>query len=375
MTFKTLNPESVDNSKSLMFLDDSGTTSIARYDNIKYKVFDRLTEEQLSFFWRPEEINLLKDTKDFRDLQPNEQHIFTSNLKRQIILDSVQGRAPSIAFIPITSLPELEIWFQTWAFFETIHSKSYTHIIRNVYSNPKAIFDEMMDVVEIVDCCKDISKHYDNLINYIYKYHYLGEGKHVVDGGTVIISKYELKKLLWLCLNSVNVLEGIRFYVSFACSWAFAELKKMEGNAKIIRFICKDENLHLGCTQTLIKLLPKEDPDFIQIAEETKFEVLEIFNSAVIQEKVWAEYLFKDGSMIGLNAKLLHDYVDFIAQTRMESIGLVPTKMKINPLPWTQKWISSKSIQTANQEVENTSYRVGDAKLDVEEGTFRNFQL
>lgn len=384
MAFKTLNPENIDNSKSSMFLDDSGTTSVARYDNIKYRVFDRLTEEQLSFFWRPEEINLLKDQKDFRDLQPNEQHIFTSNLKRQIILDSVQGRAPSVAFVPITSLPELETWFQTWAFFETIHSKSYTHIIRNVYANPSAVFDDMMNIKEIVDCSQDISKHYDNLINYTNAYHLLGTGTHQIksvseDGSvtekTMVISKYELKKLLWLCLNSVNVLEGIRFYVSFACSWSFAELKKMEGNAKIIRFICKDENLHLGSTQTLIKLLPKEDPDFVKIAEETKDEVLEIFNSAIRQEKVWADYLFKDGSIIGLNSKLLHDYVDYIGQMRMESIGLVPTKTKVNPLPWTQKWISSKSVQTANQEVENTSYRVGDAKLDVDADSFKGFSL
>lgn len=375
MSYKTLSTKNVDNSKSSMFLDESGTTSVARYDNVKYRVFERLTKEQKSFFWGPDEINLLKDTKDFRDLQPNEQHIFTSNLKRQIVLDSVQGRAPSVAFVNITSLPELEIWFQTWAFFETIHSDSYTHIIRNVYSNPASIFDEMMDIEEIVDCSKDISKHYDNLINYSYKYHYLGEGTHTVNGEEVIVSKYELKKLLWLCLNSVNVLEGIRFYVSFACSFAFAELKKMEGNAKIIRFICRDENIHLGSTQTLIKLLPKEDPDFAKIASETKEEVLEIFNSAILQEKIWADYLFKNGSMIGLNAKLLHDYIDFIGQTRMESIGIVPIKSKVNPLPWTQKWISSKTVQTANQEVETTSYRVGDAKLDVADGSFKGFKL
>lgn len=384
MAFKTLNSKSVDNSKASMFLDDSGTTSVARYDNIKYRVFERLSKEQKSFFWTPDEINLLKDIKDFRDLQPNEQHIFTSNLKRQIILDSVQGRAPSIAFVPITSLPELETWFQTWAFFETIHSESYTHIIRNVYSNPAGVFDEMMDIQEIVDCCEDISKHYDNLINYTGAYNSLGIGTHwiktesddgVITEKKIVISKYELKRLIWLCLNSVNVLEGIRFYVSFACSFAFAELKKMEGNAKIIRFICRDENLHLGGTQTFIKLLPKEDPDFAKIAVEEKDNVISIFHSAIRQEKIWADFLFKDGSMIGLNAKLMYDYIDYIGQLRMEGIGLVPTKSKVNPLPWTQKWISSKTVQVAPQESEITSYRVGDAKLDIDGDTFKGFKL
>jgi ribonucleoside-diphosphate reductase beta chain len=375
MTFKTLNDTKVDSSKSKIFLDESGTTSVARYDNLKYKVFDRLTDEQVGFFWRPQEINLLKDKKDFRDLTLNEQHIFTSNLKRQIILDSVQGRAPSVAFVPVISIPELETWVQTWAFFETIHSKSYTHIIQNVYADPTVVFDSMMDIQEIVNCSKDISLHYDNLINYTNKYHYLGEGTHVVNGEEVIVSKYELKKLIWMCLNSVNVLEGVRFYTSFACSWAFAELKKMEGNAKIIRFICKDENLHLGSTQTLIKLLPKDDADFVKIAEECKEDVIKLFQSAVEQEKIWADYLFKDGSMIGLNAKLLNDYVDYISQVRMEAIGLVPVKSKTNPLPWTQNWISSKTVQVAAQESELTSYRLGDSKLDIDENSFKGFSL
>lgn len=375
MSFESLNTNNTDNSKAKIFLDEGGTTSLARYDKMKYKVFDRLTDEQLSFFWRPEEINLLKDIKDYRELSDAEQRVIRLTISRQICLDSEQGRCPALSFTPICSIPELETWLQTWTFFETIHSKSYTHIIRNVFSDPSEVFDHIMEMEEIVDCCKDISEHYDNLINYTQKYYFLGEGTHVVNGETVVVSKYELKKLIWLCLNSVNVLEGIRFYVSFACTFAFAELKKMEGNAKIIRFIMRDENCHLGSTQTLIKLLPKDDPDFITIREETKDQVLEIFHSAIHQEKVWADYLFKEGSMIGLNAKLLHDYVDYIGQQRMEGIGIVPTKTKVNPLPWMQKWISSKEVQVANQETENTVYRVGDAKMDVDENSFKGFNL
>lgn len=377
MTFKTLDSEvHKDHVKNLAFLDDSGTTTVARYDRMKYRVFDRLTEEQLSFFWRPQEIDLGKDSKDFRALTPHEQHIFTSNLKRQILLDSVQGRAPNTAFLPLISLPELEIWVQTWAFSETIHSKSYTHIIRNVYPDPSKIMDELMDIQEIVDCARDITEYYDDLINYTMWYHTLGEGDHVVNGKSMNINRMDVKRKLWMALNSVNALEGVRFYVSFACSFAFAELKKMEGNAKIIKLICRDENLHLGSTQTLIKLLPKDDPDFAQIRDKLAPQVQRLFELAVDQEKAWADYLFKDGSMIGLNAALLKDYVEYIAGVRMESVGLKNVYgRKPNPLPWTQKWISGKEVQVAPQETEQSQYRVGDAKMDVTDNTFSGLSL
>lgn len=377
MSYQTLDSANhKDHTKALAFLDDAGTTTVARYDRMKYRVFDRLTEEQLSFFWRPQEIDLGKDAKDFRGLSAHEQHIFTSNLKRQIILDSVQGRAPNTAFLPLISLPELEIWVQTWAFSETIHSKSYTHIIRNVYSDPSRVLDELLDIQEIVDCAQDITCYYDQLINYTMWYHTLGEGTHSVNGQTVEINKRELKRRIWMALNSVNALEGVRFYVSFACSFAFAELKKMEGNAKIIKLICRDENLHLGSTQTLIKLLPKDDPEFAQIRDEMASHCQELFESAVKQEKDWADYLFRDGSMIGLNALLLKDYVEYIAGVRMESAGIRnPYGRRSNPLPWTQKWISSKEVQVAPQEVEKSEYRVGDAKMDVTESTFSGLSL
>jgi ribonucleoside-diphosphate reductase beta chain len=244
------------------FLDPSGGPTIQRYDTLKYKQFDQLTDKQLGFFWRPEEVDIYQDAKDFKSLTDHEQHIFTSNLKRQILLDSVQGRAPVESFGSIVSLPELENWIITWTFSETIHSRSYTHIIRNIYSNPSKIFDEMLDVKEIAECADSISGYYDRLITMSRWYNLLGVGTHIVNGKEIVVDMYELKKLLYLALTSVNILEGVRFYVSFACSWAFAELKKMEGNAKIIKLIARDENLHLGSTQLLLKTLRKDDPDF-----------------------------------------------------------------------------------------------------------------
>lgn len=365
-----------DHTKNWAFLDPHGGVSIQRYDTMKYKSLDKLTESQLGFFWLPTEIDILRDAKDFKDLTDHEQHIFTSNLKRQILLDSVQGRAPAIAFGPICSLPELENWITTWTFSETIHSRSYTHIIRNIYANPGKIFDDMMDIQEIVDCADDITRLYDDLIELSGYYNLLGEGTHTVNGKTVVVDMYDLKKKLWLALMSVNILEGVRFYVSFACSWAFAEVKKMEGNAKIIKFICRDENLHLASTQSLLKMLPKDDPDYAKIEIECQDMAIKLFEDAVEQEKAWAQYLFKDGSMIGLNNQLLAEYVEFIAGKRMAAVGL-PTKYKShsNPLPWTMKWISGSDVQVAPQEVELSSYVSGGVKQDVDSNSFTGFNL
>ena len=360
----------------LAFLDEG--LGMQRYDVMKYKQFDKLTEKQLGFFWQPQEVDVSKDSKDFKDLTDHERHIFTSNLKRQILLDSVQGRSPNLALLPIVTLPELETWIETWAFSETIHSRSYTHIIRNVYSDPSVVFDTMMDNPRITDCADDISKYYDDLIEYTQWYQLLGEGTHTVNGKKITVDKYELKKLIWMCINSVNVLEGIRFYVSFACSWAFAELKKMEGNAKIIKFIARDENVHLGSTQYLLsKVLKQEDPDFAKIAKECEPEIVQMFVDAVEQEKEWAEYLFKDGSMIGLNTELLNQYIEWIACKRMTALGLkCPySTPQANPLPWTQKWISGAEVQVAPQETEISSYVIGGVKKDVSEDTFKGFSL
>ena len=365
-----------DHTSSLAFLDPQGGVGMQRFDVLKYRQFDKLTDKQLGFFWRPEEVDVLRDAKDFKDLTNFEQHIFTSNLKRQILLDSVQGRAPSLGFMPLASLPELETWIATWTFSETIHSRSYTHIIRNIFSEPGRVFDEMLDIDEIIHCANDITRYYDDLVEYGLWYQTLGVGTHTVNDNTITITEYELKKKLWLALASVNVLEGIRFYVSFACSWAFAELKKMEGNAKIIKFIARDENVHLAFTQQILKLLPGDDADFVKIREETQTEMIKMFESAVEQEKVWAKYLFKDGSMIGLNQQLLCEYVDWIANKRMTAIGLPsPYKGGSNPLPWTAKWIAGADVQVAPQETEISSYIVGGTKQDVTETTLSGLSL
>lgn len=372
------NLQKFDHLKAMMFFDPAGQVDIQRFDEVKYPELEDLTDKQLGFFWRPQEVDLNTDRGDFAKLSDHEKHIFTSNLKRQILLDSVQGRAPTQTFAPITSLPEMEVWAQTWAFFETIHSRSYTHIIRNVYSDPGEVFDTMKDIREIVDCAQDISKHYDEFIEASMYYQLLGAGKHKVNGKEVNIDMYELKKKLWLTLMSVNILEGIRFYVSFACSWAFAENKRMEGNAKIIKFIARDENLHLASTQNLLRnILVKDDPDYVKIRQETEEEAKRMYESAILQEKMWARYLFKDGSIIGLNEALLSDYVDYIAGQRMRGVGLTPD-FKVparNPLPWTQSWISSKSVQVAPQETEISSYVVGGVKQDANSDDFGGFKL
>jgi ribonucleoside-diphosphate reductase beta chain len=352
--------------KATMFLDPTGGPVVQRYDTLKYKQFDKLTDKQLGFFWRPEEVDIVKDATDFKNLTDFEQHIFTSNLKRQIILDSVQGRSPNLAFLPIVSLPELETWIETWAFSETIHSRSYTHIIRNIYPDPSKVFDEMLDIKEICDCADSITENYDRLIEY----------NLLRDKGYKTYDEYEHKKRIWLALMSVNILEGVRFYVSFACSWAFAELKRMEGNAKIIKLIARDENVHLASTQQMLKLLPQDDKDFAKIKQETAEECKQMFIDAVEQEKAWAEYLFKDGSIIGLNAELLKQYVEFIAAKRMHAVGLEKIyNSGTNPLPWTQAWITGGSVQVAPQETEISSYVIGGTKQDVDDNTFKGFSL
>ena len=342
-----------------MFLDEE--VDIQRFDILKYPQLDKITDKQLGFFWRPEEVDISKDKKDFENLTEHEKHIFTSNLKRQILLDSVQGRAPNLAFLPIASLPEVETWIETWSFFETIHSRSYTHIIRNVYPDPSMVFDHMLDIKEIMECGGDIAEYYDDLIK---------------DNNSTT-NKMDHKRSLYMCMLSANALEGIRFYVSFACSWAFAELKKMEGNAKIIKFIARDENVHLAATTTILKNLVKEDKDFEKIAKEMEPQAVKLFTNVIEQEKEWADYLFKDGSMIGLNGNILKEYIEWIGCKRMRVIGLpCPyTVPKINPLPWTEKWIGGGNVQVAPQETEISSYVVGGVKQDVDEGVLKGLSL
>ena len=341
---------------------------VQRYDGAKYPVFDRLTNSQLGFFWRPEEVSLQKDRSDYQQLSESQKHIFTSNLRYQTLLDSVQGRAPAIAFLPFVTIPELESCIITWDFMETIHSRSYTHIIKNIYSDPSDVFDTILDEPAIIARAENVTDKYDKFIE-------LGRRRLL----NLKVDDYDLYKALYLALISVNILEGIRFFVSFACSFAFGEAKQMEGSAKIISLIARDENQHLAITQNILKKWREgDDPDMKKIFKEEEQWLIGAFENCVNQEKLWAEYLLKNGSMIGLNDKLLQQYVEWIANRRMKAIGLKPIydiPAKNNPLPWTEHWISSKGLQVAPQETEVESYIVGGIKQDVTENTFAGFSL
>jgi ribonucleoside-diphosphate reductase beta chain len=352
--------------------------NVARYDQQKHQIFEKLIEKQISFFWRPEEVDVSKDRVDFQKLSDSEKHIFISNLKYQTLLDSIQGRSPNIAFLPIISIPELETWVETWSFFETIHSRSYTHILRNLFGDPSSIFEDIVENEEIKKRAADISQYYDDLIFATQLWQTLGEGTHTVNGVSHTITMRELKKKLYLCMNSVNALEAIRFYVSFACTFAFAERELMEGNSKIIRLIARDENLHLTSTQHVLNLWAKgkDDPEMAEIAEECKEQATAIFMNAVEQEKEWAEFLFQQGSMIGLNKEILCQYVEFIANHRMSAIGLgQPFDVKSNPLPWMNNYLSSDNVQVAPQESEISSYLVGQIDSEVSVEDFGGFDL
>lgn len=352
--------------------------NVARYDQQKHPIFEQLIEKQLSFFWRPEEIDVSRDRIDFGNLSIHEQHIFLSNLKYQTLLDSIQGRSPNVVLLPLVSIPELETWIETWSFSETIHSRSYTHIIRNVVTDPSLVFDDIMDNEHILARADDIAHYYDDLYQSSQLYNLYGEGTHTINGKPIQISLNDIKRQLYLCLVSVNVLEAIRFYVSFACSFAFAERKMMEGNAKIIKLIARDEALHLNGTQHMINLmrLGKDDPQMAQIASDCTDEAIHLFKIAAEQEKQWADYLFKDGSMIGLNRDILCQYIEYITNLRMEAIGLPALfNQKSNPIPWINTWLSSDSVQVAPQETEISSYLVGQINADLSDADFDDFEL
>ncbi|WP_100098920.1 class Ia ribonucleoside-diphosphate reductase subunit beta [Snodgrassella alvi] len=353
--------------------------NVARYDQQKFDIFEKLIEKQLSFFWRPEEVDVSRDRIDFANLPEHEKHIFISNLKYQTLLDSIQGRSPNVALLPLVSIPELETWIETWSFSETIHSRSYTHIIRNIVNDPSIVFDDIVQNKHIIARAEEIACYYDDLIEYTQYYNLLGVGKHQINGKTVVINLHELKKKLYLCLMCVNVLEAIRFYVSFACSFAFAERELMEGNAKIIKLIARDEALHLTGTQQILNLMRTgaDDPEMAQIAAETEEECFQLFHRAAMQEKDWAEYLFKDGSMIGLNKDILGQYVEYITNLRMQAVGLPPAfeHAKQNPIPWINAWLSSDNVQVAPQEVEVSSYLVGQIDAELNEDDLSDFEL
>ena len=350
-----------------MFLDEA--VDIQRYDEVKYPQMDKITDKQLGFFWRPEEVSLQKDRGDYQKLSESQKHIFTSNLRYQTLLDSVQGRAPAIAFLPFITLPELESCVITWDFMETIHSRSYTHIIKNVYADPSDVFNTILDEPAIIARAETVTKRYDDFI-------LLGR-KHLIGQK---VDEYELYKALYLALISVNILEGIRFFVSFACSFAFGELKLMEGSAKIISLIARDEAQHLGISQHMLKCYKNQenDPIMNKVMKDCEPEVYKMYEDAVDQEKEWAEFLFKDGSMIGLSVPLLGQYVEFTANKRLRALGLNPLydiSSTNNPLPWTKHWFNSRGLQNAPQETEIESYLIGGIKQDVDDSTFEDFKL
>ena len=359
------NRNKVDFTKQPMFFGEEQNTQ--RYDQFKYPIFDKLTQQQLGYFWRPEEVSLQKDRNDFQTLRDEQKHIFTSNLRYQTLLDSVQGRGPAVAFVPFCSLPELESCMITWDFMETIHSRSYTYIIKNVYSQPGEVFDNILNDKYILERAEAVTKTYDEFIDAAQRYRLDGKG-----------STKELKRKLWNAMVNVNILEGLRFYVSFACTFAFGELKLMEGSAKIVSLIARDESQHLQISQRIINNYREyeNDKEMLQVIKEEQQNIVDMYGSAVEQEKKWADYLFKDGSIIGLNAALLKQYVEYIAGKRMHAVRQEKIfNTGTNPLPWTQAWITGGEVQVAPQETEISSYVIGGTKQDVDKETFSGFSL
>jgi len=372
------NTAKVDNTKQKMFFGPP--LGVQRYDKFKYPVFDKLTQQQLGYFWRPEEVSLQKDRADYQVLNDAQKHIFTSNLKYQILLDSVQGRGPGMAFMPYCSLPELEGAMNIWQTMEMVHSRSYTYIIKNVYADPSEVFDTILDDEKILSRAQSVTRSYDEFLQAATDWGSGNQWQHELEGTPAAKETlYELKRKLYRAVANVYILEGIRFYVSFACSFAFGELKLLEGSAKIIGLIARDESQHMTITQNIInKWREGDDPDMVQIAKEEEENIYQMFRDCVEEEKLWAEYLFKDGSIIGLNDKLLAKYVEWTANRRLKSIGLkaiFDTPVSNNPLPWTEHWLSSKGMQVAPQETEVESYLIGSIKQDVKKDTFAGFQL
>lgn len=372
---KAFNKTDVDFTKQFMFFGEQ--PNVSRYDVQRYPVFEKLIEKHHGFFWTPQEVDLNKDAIDFKNLSDHEKHIFMANLKYQTLLDSVQGRAPNLALLPFVSVPELETLIETWSFSETMHSRAYTHILRNILSNPSVAFDDIVRNSDIMERAESVTSYYDDLITYGGIYNALGEGTHKVHGTKVEITLRELKRKLVRCVASINILEGVRFYVSFACSFAFAENDVMEGNAKEITLIARDENLHLAITQNIIKKWSsgQDDPEMQELFEEEKEGITAMYDDAVAQEKSWAAYLFKDGSMMGLNDRILNEYVEYIAGKRMRAIGINNDYSKRNPLSWTDKYLISSDNQVAPQETEITSYIVGGISHDIMPDTFTDIKF
>lgn len=381
MRFTAFNRNQTDKLKDFMFL--GAPNNILRFDVQKFPIFDRLVEKQLSFFWRAEEIDITRDKRDFEGLAEHEKHIFVSNLRLQTLADSMAGRAISVATISAVSLPELEVWYELVAGWESaIHAKSYTHIIRNVFNNPSEIFDGIMDIPEVVDRARQMGDAFDELIEYASMVNLFGFGTHTINGKEVVLTSKGVKRLLYLGIVALYILEGIRFYASFACSFAFVERELMEGNGKIIKLIARDENLHAAGGSAVINIWRKgmDDPEMWEILLDCDDEVREMFATANTEEKAWAKYLFKDGSLVGLNEDILCDYVDELTDIRMRDIGLdvegeVPATNISKVLPWMHSYISSDSIQIAPQEAEMASYLTASIDGEMPDDFFKKFTL
>lgn len=376
MAFSTFRQNSNDPLTEPMFLGNS--VNVSRFDQQRHSIFEGLIEKQLSFFWRPEEVDISRDRANWQSLTDSEKHIFISNLKYQTLLDSVAARSVNIALLPLVSLPEMETWVETWAFAETIHSRSYTHILRNLFSDPAPVFEDITVNESIIERARDITRYYDELILFTQFYHAQGEGEIVINGETKRVNLRELKKRLYLAICAINGLEAIRFYVSFACSFAFSERELLEGNAKIIKLIARDEALHLTGTQHILNLWNNgsDDPEMAEIAAELHETGRQLFLDVVEQEKAWADYLFKDGSMIGLNAAILKQYVEYISNQRLLAIGYEANfDIKSNPLPWINAYLVSDNVQVAPQEAEISSYLVGQVDSTVDSSDFAEFEL
>ena len=357
MEKQIINLENVDTTKEPLFFGKG--LNLQRYDKQKYKKLYDLFLQHLSFYWRPEEVSLEKERADYEKLTEQQKFIFTKNLGYQILLDSVQSRGIS-HLLEDCSNPELEAFAKTWEFFETLHSYSYTYIIKNVYSNPSDVFDNILTDPEIIKRTTSVTKYYDNLINSLPE--------------DTIENK---KKKLYLTLVSINILEGIRFYVSFACSYCFAQNKSMEGNAKIISLINRDENLHLAFTQNILKYLNTEQSEgFMDIAKELQEVVKKMFKDAAEEEMEWARYLFKDGSMLGLNDEILIQYMKHLCNKRSKAVGIGNIFEETqNPINWIKNWTESKHVQVAPQETQIETYKVGSFKQDTSKADFSDFSF
>ena len=355
----------VPNTKQNRFMFFGEKPNLARYDELVHPIFDKLTAKQKSFFWQPEEIDLNKDIKDFKILSDAQKSIFINTISYQIVLDTIQARSPALALLPFCTLPELEACIEWWCAMEQMHNHAYSYTLRNLFPTPAVIFDGVVVNDKIKERAERTVKYYDEFIN-------LGN-RYRVDEKSVDMT--ELKRALIMCVASINALEGLSFYASFACTFAFAEQGLMEGNAKEISLIARDEALHLAITQNILKKWSSgsDDPEMAKLYVECLPEIEQLYLNIVKQEKEWCEYLFKDGSMIGLNTKILSEYVEYTAGKRMKNLGIKTSFTTKNPIPWVDKYLNSSDVQDAPQEVDLSSYIIGGVKNDLNDTDFSNF--